>query len=300
MARMTAAKALAVLMSHVPIRGREWLAARLFTRGRTSHEWWTVNIGRDLRLRLPASSRQTWTAAFTGRYDEHQIALLATHLRPGTVALDIGASLGLYTVQLAEQARAIGAKVVAIEPIHSNAEIVSDNIARNNLSAYASVLECALGLETGYVTMMVERGGAGNATVCTGVAPQAMVVHASEGSLGPDMTIAVKPLDDLRFDATVSIVKIDVEGFEMDVLGGAERFIARHRPVIFAEFSEPWMRSRGRSPDGPLEWAADHDYVVHRVAITSSGRILKKTKLQVTEIKSSYERGEAELLLVPR
>ena len=284
----------------LPIRGREWLAERLFARNRARHEWWSVNVGQGLRLRLPASSRQAWIAAFTGGYDKKQVAQLVSHLRAGSVVIDIGASLGLYTVQLAERARSVGARVIAVEPIPANAAIIRTNIAKNGLSDYASVLEIALGTEESSVTMLIEQGGLGNATVSTGVAESEMVRHSSHGGLGPGMNIAVKPLDALHFDQPVSVVKIDAEGFEMDILAGADTFIARHRPVIFAEFSEEWMLSRGRGLEEPFQWAPKHGYGVYRVAVERYGKVFKTTNLRITEIESSRDRGEAELLLVPR
>lgn len=291
---------LAALTSRLPVRGREWLADKLFARSAAENEWWTLRIGRGLRTRLPASSRQAWIVAFTGAYDEKQVALLASHLRPGTSALDIGASLGLYTVQLADHARRVGARVIAIEPIPANALIVRDNILRNGLGTHATVVEAALGAEPGWVTMAVELGGSGNATVATGIAEHEMAEHSSQGGLGPGLSVAVQPLDALYFDEPISVVKIDAEGFEMDILTGASQFIARHRPVIYAEFSEPWMRSRGRDPDEPFDWARTHDYIMKKVTIERSGLILKKTQLRLAEIGSSQQRGGAELLLVPQ
>jgi FkbM family methyltransferase len=239
-------------------------------------------------------------AAFTGAYDRNHVALLVSHLRAGSVALDIGASLGLYTVQLADKARDVGASVIAVEPIPSNVAIIRANIARNDLEAYASVVQVALGAEEGLATMLIEDGGAGNATVASGVPEPELARHSSQGGLGPRLTIPIHCLDTMSFDQPVSVVKIDAEGFEMDVLAGAERFIATHRPVILAEFSEPWMQSRGRRLDEPFEWARDHAYSVHRVTITRSGKILKRTRLQVTAVDTPAARGESELLMVPR
>lgn len=297
---MSSERALAALVSRLPIRGREWLADRLFARSTVAHEWWIVDVGQGLRLRLPASSRQSWMAAFTGAYDRQQVALLAAYLRPGSIGLDIGASLGLYTVQLADRARTVGARVIAVEPIPANAEIIRDNLRRNGLSGHASVVETALGVKAGWVTMAVERGGSGNATVSTGITDREMVQHSSDGGLGPAVRIAVQPLDELRCEEPVSVVKIDAEGFEMDILTGGSAFIARHRPVIFAEFSEPWMRSRGRSPEEPFEWSRSNGYSVHKVTIERSGKALKRTSLRISEIGSARDRRAAELLLIPR
>ncbi|MGH9278593.1 MAG: FkbM family methyltransferase [Acidimicrobiales bacterium] len=237
--------------------------------------------------------------AFTGAYAADEVDLLASHLRRGTIALDIGASLGLYTVQLAERARELDAYVVAVEPVPANAAIVRANLAANGLDDRASVVEVALGAHEGSLAMLVEEGGAGNATASSGVARDDLARHVREGRLGPTVEAPMQCLDTLPFDRAVSVVKIDAEGFEMDILAGGESFVARHRPVIFGEFSEPWMRSRGRRLEEPFEWAREHGYTVFNVFLERSGAIRKRTWLRVAPIESPAERKPAELLLVP-
>lgn len=295
-------RALAAVASHLPVRGRESLAFALFERGRGGRGWWTVRLTGGLEVVLPVASRQTWTAAFAGAYDAPSVDLLVSHLRPGTVALDIGASLGLYTVQLAARARALGGStsVVAVEPVPANAAIVRDNLARNGLLPFAAVIEVALGDTEGVLSMSVERGGAGNATVVTGLVDADVARHVAVGGLEPAGDIPVRTLDSLAFDAPVSVVKMDAEGFEMAILGGGEGFVARHRPVIYGEFSEEWMRSRGRDVDEPFAWARDHGYTVQAVALVSSGLVVKRTRLEVSPIESSHDRGATELLLTPQ
>jgi hypothetical protein len=72
--------------------------------------------GRRMRLdcRVPS---QCW-AFFRGRQQD-RVAL--SLLRRGGIALDVGANIGFYTVPLAIQAKAIGSKIVAFEPLESNA-----------------------------------------------------------------------------------------------------------------------------------------------------------------------------------
>jgi FkbM family methyltransferase len=48
-------------------------------------------------------------------------------------------------------------------------------------------------------------------------------------------TIEVRCLDDVDIPKPVSVMKIDVEGMEVDVILGAQALIKRERPVIFAE-----------------------------------------------------------------
>ena len=77
---------------------------------------------------------------------------------------------------------------------------------------------------------------------------EAQVGEAAENNLGAtklavllredakvERRIAVVPLDSLKFDLPISLIKIDTEGFELKVLRGASRLISEHRPYIAVE-----------------------------------------------------------------
>ena len=68
-------------------------------------------------------------------------------------------------------------------------------------------------------------------------------------------SIIVAPLDDLQFEGPLSLLKIDVEGGELDVLVGAEKLISKWRPAIAIEVQREneatfwaWTRERGYQP----------------------------------------------------
>jgi hypothetical protein len=62
----------------------------------------------------------------------------------------------------------------------------------------------------------------------------------------------VKTLDSYNFDK-VDFIKIDVEGYEPEVLEGAKQLINRHRPIIFFEVNLPELRKHGRQSLSRLE-----------------------------------------------
>lgn len=210
------------------------------------------------RMRLPVSSSQGWAAASTGAYDKAEQQLLASFIEPGAVVLDIGACFGLWTMPLAVVAKAAGCRVASFEPVPSNAEVLRLNIAANGLGAVIDVHEIALGSMAGVASLNVESARGGNAAI------------DAAGDLEPPgpatVTTAVARLDDLDIvPVGRPVVKIDVEGYEMDVLEGAGRFIADFRPVILGEFNPAWFSAR-RIPDSSLaSWARQHRYVAYGV-----------------------------------
>ncbi len=193
----------------------------------------------DLRLRngehysLPSGSMMSWVVAFTGQYDAEPQRMLARHLRPGTIVLDVGASLGLWTIPLGRAAKAAGARVWAVEPHPSNHPWLRRNVELNGLQDIVEIHEIALGDRAGTVTMQIDERGGGNAAIST------------SASAGSDVaTVPMRRLDELALPAPVSAMKLDVEGFELSVLRGARELLARDTPVIFGEFSPEWLAAR--------------------------------------------------------
>jgi FkbM family methyltransferase len=130
------------------------------------------------------------------------------HLGLAGTAVDVGANVGNHTLWLAAICRLW---VVAFEPLV--ADQLKRNVELNDLVGRVEVHSAALGAKAGWAR------------------------HATGGRLsrtGPDLTIPVLRLDDYDL-AGVSVVKIDVEGMEAQVLRGAADTVERNRPVIFAE-----------------------------------------------------------------
>lgn len=193
---------------------------------------WDLRLSNGERYSLPSGSMMSWVVAFTGEYDAAPQRLLAESVRPGTLVLDIGASLGLWTVPLGRAAQAAGAQVWAVEPHPSNHPWLHRNVELNGLQATVMIHEIALGDRSGTVMMELDERGGGNAAVSTSA-----VLGAT--------AVPIRRLDELTFPAPVSAMKLDVEGFELSVLRGARALLARDRPVIFGEFSPEWLAARG-------------------------------------------------------
>lgn len=141
--------------------------------------------------------------------------VLAQGARPGTTALDIGAHIGTHTLTLA---RAVGGRgrVYAFEPQRRIYRELMQNLALNRIENVVP-LRYAVGAETRVVEMN------------PGVGPDGAIGVGHGGD-----RVELRPVDSFPF-ANVSLIKIDVEGFELEVLRGAARTIQRWRPVIVTE-----------------------------------------------------------------
>ena len=129
-------------------------------------------------------------------------------------AIDVGACFGTHSLYFAA---ICGLSVLAIEPRSDNFEVLLKNIELNR-PVNIRVLNAAVGSHTGFVTLAQELAGNRGSTVAT-VAP---------------IGIPLLTIDSLSTSA-VALLKIDVEGMELDVLHGAEATIKHNRPMIYVE-----------------------------------------------------------------
>lgn len=133
---------------------------------------------------------------------------------PGTLAVDVGAHRGRYTSAML----AGGAQVLAIEANPT----LSRRLAAALPDGRGRVISGAAGAEVGEAELRFPPGGrTGEATTMPGA--------------GGRISVQVVRVDDFASGHDMSVIKIDVEGAEFEVLRGAEAAIHRSRPAILME-----------------------------------------------------------------
>ena len=247
---------------------------------------WPVTLPDGRRYILPAGASMTWTLAWTGEWDDQVREHILGLVRPGGLLLDVGASLGLWTVPLGRCARAIGSRVWAFEPYPSNLPFLRANVDRNGLHDIVTVQPVALGSQTTEARMPYAEAGGGNAAIIPG---------AETGPIVP-----VVRLDDLDLPGPVRFMKMDCEGYEVAVLGGGRRLVERDRPVIFGEFKHDWLTLRQQNPLGLLNWLASLDYEVYRVESHRRSSWAPETIVRLRKLHPPFDRVPTDLLLTPR
>lgn len=165
------------------------------------------------------------------------------------LALDIGACFGTHTTWFAA---VCGLYTLAFEPASDSFEILQNNILANNLSNRVELFNCAVGRQEGFVTPT--RPNPSN----QGASP----VKLLDLTEAPD-SVKMLTIDSLLL-RTVSLVKIDVEGMEVEVLHGAEATLRRDHPLVYVEapdtYDQVWrfMESLGYHRIG--KWNATPTY----------------------------------------
>lgn len=157
-------------------------------------------------------------------YETETLEFLKLHYKQLDSVIDIGTNIGNHMLYWCSE---LGAQnVVCFEPNDFNRSVLLKNIELNHLEPIVTVHSCALGAESG-------KGVQSNFTLGnTGMNRVDKVGDASIAS-----TTEIKRLDDFTINK-VNFIKIDVEGFEADVLKGASATILQHKPVVMIEVFE--------------------------------------------------------------
>jgi FkbM family methyltransferase len=151
-------------------------------------------------------------------YEPEELAIIAENYRGGTF-LDVGSNVGNHAVYAA---LVLGAtRVIAFEPQVDAAQILDANIALNGLHDRITVHRVGLSDCAGSAALQPLNNNLG----------ATRLVANAKGSGGVQLAAG----DDIVGDEPVAFVKIDTEGFEMEVLAGLRQTIARDRPTLFVE-----------------------------------------------------------------
>lgn len=162
-----------------------------------------------------------------GVYEDHILSLILKHLPFDGVFMDIGANIGLHSLFAAclLQRRGGKGKVYAFEPVPKLRDQLLRSIALNGFEN-VQTFDYAVGNENKSSTIFHNMGNMGASSL----------VPSFDGSVGSN--IQIKRLDDeFGTGGRVHFIKIDVEGYECQVIDGAKELISAQKPVLVIEFS---------------------------------------------------------------
>ncbi len=169
-----------------------------------------------------------------GAHTRPEIAVVTDRLQAGDTAIDVGAHVGTFTIPMAHAVGDTGT-VLAVEADPDNAELLAMNVTLNQVRN----------------TVHVHRGGVGHDDQTGSMRfPGDANTGAAffTGEVGGD--VQVRPLDKIVDDlglGPVALVKIDVEGMELDALRGGIELLRRDRPVLYIEIAPELLARRGHS-----------------------------------------------------
>lgn len=146
---------------------------------------------------------------YCGLHEFEDMALVLHTLRPGDWFVDVGANIGSYTVLAGG---VCGASVLALEPVPASFECLLDNIRINRIESLVTAQKLAIGAHPGIIRFTDSLDTVNH------------VITANDAENGID--VPLETLDGLLQGLSPSVIKIDVEGYETEVIHGAMNTLA--------------------------------------------------------------------------
>jgi FkbM family methyltransferase len=193
-----------------------------------------------------------------GMHEYVTASAFVANVAAGSLVLDIGANIGEYAVLAARDA----GRVIAYEPNPAARARLLRNVTFNQLSN-VEISPQALGSEDRDAILRVPQGESGLGTL-------------RAAASGSEYTVELRRLDGLMSDQDISqlgMLKVDVEGLELEVFQGAHQTITKARPLIFYECAaDSFEVLRGRSMTPAMQFLAAEGYDNFVVDMTRRGR----------------------------
>jgi FkbM family methyltransferase len=169
-----------------------------------------------------------------GEWAEHELCCLKPYIKAGTTVVDVGAHIGTHTLPFATW---VGAgDVVAIEPQPAAASVLMVNCLLNN-RINVQVVSGLCGRRRSITTeCLIDGNNLGSAAfkLSESVVDRIYAMyHRYFGNV--KQSVNVLPLDEIVKGRTVSLIKVDAEGMELDVLTGAREILEDCHPAVFCE-----------------------------------------------------------------
>ncbi len=200
---------------------------------------------------------------FSGRRDPGIDRFIRCRIGAGAVFVDAGANIGAYTVPASRQVGA-GGRVVAFEAHPVTYAYLARNVALNGLGNVVA-LNNALGSKPGWVEMDYQRSNPGETHVVADGEPTGVRVELAT------LDDALAGLGIARID----YLKIDVEGYELQVLRGASGIIECSPGIVVqTELIERHLRRYGTAVGDVVAFLRGLGLTPHRVHRDGSAQVV--------------------------
>jgi FkbM family methyltransferase len=197
------------------------------------------------RIVIPPAILSEFRSNFENDWDEMKSFLEIAD--SSNVLFDVGADKGVMAASFA--ALDPNKKALAYEPSHSGCALMHDLLALNGLSERVEIVSKIVGETSGQVAFSQEDCG------YVQVVPVASAEEVEAECVTLDQ-------ERIRLGFAPDLLKIDVEGYEGEVLRGAEKMLTEDGPVICLEVHLAYLEKRGIDPADILRSLEQKGYLV--------------------------------------
>jgi FkbM family methyltransferase len=185
-------------------------------------------------------------------YEPQALDALKQTIAPGAVVLDVGANVGISAMMMARWCGAEG-HIYAFEPSPTPKKLLAEHLRMNDLGDRVTICDFALSDSEGTATFYA-----------SGISGKSALSGANIGQSAEEVKVPVTTIDAYCQANKIkpSLIKIDVEGFEFNVLNGARKTLKEARPSILVELHPMFWPALGIDAGWAANQLRDLDYKV--------------------------------------
>lgn len=173
-------------------------------------------------------------------HDQNMLPRVLKHINPGNLVIDAGAFIGDHTIAYARKVGVTG-MVFAFEPNADSFECLKYNMVKFNVDSIVNCLNQGLGSKISKVK--VNR-----------ISENEGMAYLSDGG-----EIKVYPIDHFDFHR-VDFIKIDVEGYELEILKGVTETIKKFKPKMLIEINQMALERMNLKREDIFQFLDEHGY----------------------------------------
>lgn len=212
----------------------EWLYRKIFYLGTEIGEKTIPFHGMQLTVNTKDISMVP--SLMNNNFEEFELNVFSSMIKPGSIILDVGANIGVYSLIAARHTGSKG-RVYAFEPVPENFELLSRNIRQNELKNVVCINK-AVGSSNGKIEMEIEKGS--------------IATHYVSSSPKNPTAVPVTTIDSFIKNKKISrvdLIKMDIEGYEGFAIEGGLSLLKQPRIKLLMEFSADFIALSGKQPE---------------------------------------------------
>jgi FkbM family methyltransferase len=187
-----------------------------------------------MKVRFPAR----WSRYYPGDYESENYTFLQQQVKAGTQIIDIGAHIGLFSACSSQLAGPTG-KIICFEPTPGTYSILKETLRLNHCDN-VTAMQAAVSEKEGSATFYVSSTAGCNSN--------SLIKNQWGGNpVGYDVKLVTIDGVVTENNFKPSLIKIDAEGAELDVLKGGVQTFKEYKPVLILGLHPDFIKQKGDS-----------------------------------------------------
>jgi FkbM family methyltransferase len=221
----------------------------------------------DLLVMIRPGNELSRVLFLTGNFEPNELTWLTQAISEGMTIVDVGAHMGIYSM-IASRLVGESGVVIAIEPSTREFQRLAFHVGLNNLTNVRCLQEAASDASGEAALKIASEWNSGHNTFGEFFNPD--VEKKTEERVRTRTIDAIVAAQQLE---RVDLIKVDVEGHELNVLTGAAETLARFRSSVLIEVFGETLRRQGASVEAVLDFLVRHGYALYEFS-ASTGELV--------------------------